>query len=392
MNIFSSKSMDWMKSITAMSASLITPWIVDYAYRKIYSTEGSDSELHKVETDDGVKVALWRYTSDQENQEPILFVHGLGANHRNMALNEENGLVQYLSKAGYDCWALDLRGRGESDTPSDSWSFDDYVKKDLPATVDYILEQTEYSKLHWIGHSMGGMLFYAVAGALKYQEKIGSAVTLASPFGMQEPLLVNRLALRVNKMAFFLAKLPIPNTLKNKLKNLPETFRDVDLPIRKLPQAYLARWVGFFLIFFKRWLPQDFILAYMNPHQVNNATIRKGVNEVIEGVSFGELNQFADWLLNDRWTDEEQNIDYAQGVSKLEVPTLMMGGAEDRMTPAHHLKWGFKAMNTNDKKFVLAGEDTGFEKDYAHVDLILGDRAKEEIFPIIQDWLQKHPI
>jgi lysosomal acid lipase/cholesteryl ester hydrolase len=285
-----------------------------------------------------------------------------------------------------------LRGRGGSDTPNGSWCFDDYAKKDLPATLDYIREETGYDKLHWVGHSMGGMLYYAVAGALDHQEKIASATTMASPFGMQEPLLVNRLALFLNRLARAADTMPLAQFLNLRLKDLPGYLKEYDVPLHKLPQAYMIRWVGFFLILFKRFLPQDFILAYMNPNQVDDATIRKGVNEVVERMSFRELNQFADWVLNDRWTDEDQVIDYARGVPNIRVPTLMIGGAEDRMTPAHHLKWGFKAMDTEDKKFVLAGEDTGFEDDYAHVDIVLGKNARDEIFPIIYDWIRKHPI
>lgn len=381
-----------MKSILGMSVSLVTPWLLDYAYRKFYSSSDADPDLHRVPTEDGINVALWHYPSENPDAEPVLFVHGLGANHRNMALNEENGLVQYMVQQGYDCWAVDLRGRGESDTPPGSWSFDDYAQKDLPATIDYILEETGYPRLHWIGHSMGGMLYYAVAGALGHQHKIASATTMASPFGMQEPLLVNRLALSLNRLARLTGKFPLPDFLDYELKNFPGYFKEMDVPIHKLPQAYVVRWVGFFLILLKRWLPQDFILAYMNPNQVDDSTIRKGVNEVVERMSFRELNQFADWVLNDRWTDEDQNIDYAAGVTDLEVPILMIGGAEDRMTPAHHLKWGFNSMDTNDKKFVLAGEDTGFEDDYAHVDIVLGKNARDEIFPIIYDWIHKHPI
>ncbi|MFB6347611.1 MAG: alpha/beta hydrolase [bacterium] len=376
-----------------MTASLLTPWVADYLYRSIYHVEDSQNELHKVKTSDGVEVALWRYPNRNENPgEPVLLVHGLGANHRNLALDDENGVVQYLAEQGYDCWAIDLRGRGRSDTPSGGWCFDDYAQKDLPAVLDYILETTGYDQLHWIGHSMGGMLYYAVAGALDRQDQIASATTMASPFGMQEPLMVNRLALKLNRLVRKLNSYGIQRFCPMSFDNLSGRGLNFSVPIHKLPQSYLARWAGFLLLLFKRWLPQDFILAYMNPNQVDDATIKKGVNEVVEGVSMGEIVQFADWVLNDRWTDVDQEIDYADGAMDLQVPILMIGGSEDRMTPAHHLKWGFNSMNTRDKKFVIAGKDTGFKHEYAHVDLVLGKNARKEIFPLLVDWLKKHPV
>lgn len=394
MNFLNQNRSQWIKSIAGMSVSLIAPWVADYFYRKIYSEDDPENELHKIETSDGVEIAVWRYRPDDpdSSSEPVLLVHGLGANHRNLALNEENGVVQYLTEHGYDCWAVDLRGRGGSETPGGGWSFDDYVQKDLPTTLDYVLDETGYSQLHWIGHSMGGMLYYAVAGALNRQEQIASAVTLASPFGMQEPLMVNRLALRINRMFRSLKQLPLLDKLPLNRETIQDQLSSLPVPLRKLPQSYLARWLGFFLLLFKRWLPKDFVLAYMNPEQVNDATIKKGVNEVVEGVSYGEIIQFVDWVLNDRWTDTEQSIDYARGAIDLSVPILMIGGAEDRMTPSHHLKWGFKSMDASDKKFVIAGKDNGFEHDYAHVDLVMGDNARAEIFPLILDWLEKHPV
>ncbi|HRP70898.1 MAG TPA: alpha/beta fold hydrolase, partial [Turneriella sp.] len=49
-------------------------------------------------------------------------------------------------------------GRGKQ------WSVDDYLLCDLPTACEYIINETGAPKLHWVGHSMGGILgfFYQI--------------------------------------------------------------------------------------------------------------------------------------------------------------------------------------------------------------------------------------
>ena len=50
----------------------------------------------------------------------------------------------------------------------------------------------------------------------------------------------------------------------------------------------------------------------------------------------------------------------------------------------------FEALGSDDKKFVLAARSQGFSTDYGHVDLILGKRARDEIYPNIAEWIEAH--
>lgn len=53
------------------------------------------------------------------------------------------------------------------------YTFHEMGKYDLPASIDYILEETENDQLHYIGHSQGTMTFWIMCSEHpEYSEKI----------------------------------------------------------------------------------------------------------------------------------------------------------------------------------------------------------------------------
>jgi pimeloyl-ACP methyl ester carboxylesterase len=81
------------------------------------------------------------------NNPPLLFIHG-GYSH-SQCWNVR--LIPYFQKQGYDCYALDLSGHGDSPGRErlDDFGIDDYVA-DLAAAVDTLAESPVL-----IAHSMG---------------------------------------------------------------------------------------------------------------------------------------------------------------------------------------------------------------------------------------------
>jgi lysosomal acid lipase/cholesteryl ester hydrolase len=54
---------------------------------------------------------------------------------------------------------------------------------DLPAAIDYVLEQTGQDNLYYVGHSMGTTMFYVLTSSLpQYNDKIRLMTSLA-PIG-----------------------------------------------------------------------------------------------------------------------------------------------------------------------------------------------------------------
>ncbi|MFN8371897.1 MAG: alpha/beta fold hydrolase [Anaerolineae bacterium] len=99
--------------------------------------------------------------NDNPKQTPLLFVHG--AWHGAWCWDEY--WLPYFARRGYPCYALSLRGHGNSPQPRPMWqhSINDYV-----ADVESITTQIEREHVRHpviIGHSMGGFI------TQKYLEK-----------------------------------------------------------------------------------------------------------------------------------------------------------------------------------------------------------------------------
>ena len=95
---------------------------------------------------------------------------------------------------GYDVWLGNSRGNrysrqhiqwnpdGNRMNRNNFWdfSFHDVGTIDLPAMIDYVLDETSFEQLHYIGHSQGTTSFFVMASELpNYNDKIISMQALA---------------------------------------------------------------------------------------------------------------------------------------------------------------------------------------------------------------------
>src|SRR3954468_15467497 len=112
------------------------------------STQAAD-ERHFATADDGWRLALHRYRPvGPAHRLPVILCHGLGANHFGFDLAPEVSLARRLAALGFDVFALELRGHGDSDAASFrgarrwGFSFDDYLHRDVPAAIARVRELT----------------------------------------------------------------------------------------------------------------------------------------------------------------------------------------------------------------------------------------------------------
>ena len=120
---------------------------------------------------------------------PVIVCHGMGVNAMCMdALDDGAGsprlsLVRAMANAGFDVWALELRGRGKAIVPKRSrWTVDDEVGEDVPRAIEAVLEKTGSDEVWWVGHSKGAMvqlLFGATGHALA--KKVTALVAIGTP-------------------------------------------------------------------------------------------------------------------------------------------------------------------------------------------------------------------
>ncbi|XP_017122250.1 lipase 3 [Drosophila elegans] len=159
-------------------------------------SHGYPTETHQVDTEDGYVLTLFRLpysrklNNQNEKRTPVLLQHGLFSNSDCwLSSGPDNSLAYLLADAGYDVWLGNARGNiysRENNLISLNshkfWHFDwhEIGTIDIPAMIDYILEATGHSKLHYAGHSQGTTVYLVMLSERpEYSEKIKSGHLLA---------------------------------------------------------------------------------------------------------------------------------------------------------------------------------------------------------------------
>ena len=318
-------------------------------------------EIGTVVTGDLWKLRICRYRRGRTEGEPVLFVHGLGTNHHNFTEPANACLVDYLVEKGYDCWVLDLRGTRSSKVPFErdpnNIHLDDFLQQDIPSAIEHIRRSTGYAKVHYVGHSLGGMMLYAHAvdtGA----PHIASAVTLGAPLGFDGVRAKAGLAL-----------LPV-------LKRFP--LLCVDLLKGTLPFiAPLRVNLGVFPMNARNVHPSLRVSDFYNMIDVPVPTV---------------LSEMAQILKTKTWKMNHGKLDVKAGLTAIDIPLMVIVGARDPFTPLEHTKRFIDALPHQDKRLLVCSRENGCKHDYGHCDLAFGVDGPRAVFKPIAEWFAEHPI
>ncbi|KAM0952448.1 putative triacylglycerol lipase [Dioscorea sansibarensis] len=136
---------------------------------------GYPCEEHTVTTEDGYILSIQRIPNGQSgstyagaNKTPVLLQHGLMMDGTTWLLNSPDESLGYiLADNGYDVWIANSRGTiyslghtslSAADPEYWNWSWDELTAYDLPATFEYVYNQTGQQQLHYVGHSLGTLI------------------------------------------------------------------------------------------------------------------------------------------------------------------------------------------------------------------------------------------
>lgn len=342
--------------------------LISFAYflNWYYTSPSSQGATHFLVTQDGWKIAIHSYRPETPNgAPPIILCHGLTANRFIFDMQGAPSLACYLKDQGYDVWVPELRGSGMSDSPGlfssaspYSWGYDDHLYYDVPAIIDFVTRQTGAQKVTWVGHSMGGMLIYSYV-AEKKDPRVSCVVTIGSPVQFTRKsghvfkgLLKLKFALKllpVNPLPLF-GRLLVP-VIKGRRNFVNGMYCNSNIDPRV---ARCASTIGSQMISpSKLWL--DFA-----------GFMERNCYQSSDGVSILEKTQ------------------------SLNIPLFVIAGSADEVAP---LEWVIPASDvrreSGTRRLFVAGPENGLEQDYGHVDMLLGLRARTEIFPTIHSWLQQ---
>ncbi len=319
-------------------------------------------EIHFTTTSDGWRIAVTRYrpVGTPVDADPLLLVHGIASNGRNLDLTDDLSMARAFAARGYDVWLAELRGRGLSARPRlfsglhYDWCFDEYAERDLPAAAATVIQATGRPSLHLVGFSIGALACYAWLSAPHRTVDVKSFVSIGGP-----------------------------STFKRLSRSLSARLIR---SFRFLRHRWLMRVVAPISGY---WHPSPLQLIH-NPENMDGAIQRRAMVNNIANFARNELLQYSDWIKHDVFRSIDHRRDFRAELPRITTPTLFMAGPRDVLAPPDAVKDAFESIGASDKRFVICSRAQGYRVNYGHFDLVIGKEAPNEIFPVILGWIDSH--
>jgi alpha-beta hydrolase superfamily lysophospholipase len=321
-------------------------------------------QVHYAGTKDGFQIALHRYVpAEQKFKQPVFLCPGMGANRNNFDLMDDRSLARDLRDRGFDVWSVELRGTGFSGRPKwyqpHRWTyrFEDYLEEDIQAALSLVRKTTGSDRVFWVGHSMGGLLGYAWLGR-RGDHGLSGLVTVSAP------LFPGR-----TRMAGILRSFVWPMTLTRVVAFRP-----------------LAR----FLSPFMGWAPGILSRISIHPGSMRGPAQRRCLVNLVENTTAAVLRPFLRWSRAGALSSRGGEDDYRPKLKKIEEPVLILAADADNLASPDAVIPAYEQIGSEDKQLRIFGGDRGDDCEFGHGDILLGDHAREVVFPEIIEWLENH--
>lgn len=282
----------------------------------------------------GESVHLCRVTADTAGPS-VLLLHGMVENGRVFYSESNRGFAPFLARRGFDCWVLDLRGRGGSRPHVNrlsGWGQTDSLLEDLPTAIAHIEAERGRPAELWVAHSWGGVMLASYL--VRFPEQARS-VRRAVFFGTKRRVLTR--------------------TLERRLK--------VDL-MWKLAASAIVAACGFLPARSLGWGSDD--------------ESRRSWADCVT------------WIREaSPWIDMVDGFDYQTAARTQCLPrTLWITGAADRsLGHPDDVRLFMRECNDPDGDALHLARCGGYPRDAGHIGMLTHPAADNEHFPDIADWM-----
>ncbi|KAK9106669.1 hypothetical protein Syun_022680 [Stephania yunnanensis] len=247
------------------------------------------------------------------------------------------------------------------------WDFDDYLQEDVPTAMEYIRTKTkpEDGKLFAIGHSMGGMLLYAMLSRCCFEGR-NSGFKAVVTLGSSLDYTTSRSSL----------KLLLPLADPAQALNVPVvplgTMLAAAHPFSSRPPYILS------------WLNDQISAEGMMHPELLEKLVLNNFCTIPAKLILQLTTAFRQGGLRDR----TGTFFYKDHLHKSEVPVLALAGDQDLICPPEAVYETVKIIPQNLVTYKVLGEENG--PHYAHYDLVGGRMAVHQVYPCIVDFLARH--
>ena len=362
---------------------------------QIISYWGYPCEEHNVVTSDGYILSVQRIPHGRngkhktEMTKPVVYLqHGLIGSSTHFVLNPANSSVGFiLADAGYDVWLGNSRGNIYStkhktlSPDSDAfWDFswDDFAKFDIPATLNYILNYTQSSSLSYVGHSQGTTIAFA---EFSRNQTLASKVDLF--IALAPVAYVGNMISPLRYLSYFTGELEfLFKLLGVRDFNLPPKIQEwlADLTCNpEIGEVFCAN-VAFLLCGFDKAQLNETRMPVYAAH-IPQGTSVKDIVKWAQGVRSKKFCMY-DYGTSGNQKHYGQDTPPNYNLSAVKVPTALFYGGNDWLA------------DVKDVNMIIAQLKSIVYKNYIekwdHLDFIAGKDAPQLVYDEILKLLAKH--
>ncbi|KAF4350996.1 hypothetical protein F8388_021703 [Cannabis sativa] len=256
------------------------------------------------------------------------------------------------------------------------WDFDHYLEEDVPAAMEYIrsVNKPKDGKLLAIGHSMGGILLYAMLSRYGFERrdpKLAAVVTLAASLDYTS--------------SNSTLKLLLPLADPAQALNVPVVPLGAILaaayPLSSRP-PYVLSWLNNLIS------AEDMMHPELLEKLVLNNFCKHWSVTMVGTIPAKLLLQLTTAFKEGGLRDRKGTFFYKDHLRKCKVPVLALAGDKDLICPPEAVEETAKLIPDHLVTYKVFGEPTG--PHYAHYDLVGGRMAMEQLYPCIVQFLTRH--
>ncbi len=287
---------------------------------------------------------------------PVVIIPGYGMNSFIFSYHPRGtSMERCLAEAGFEIWAMDLRGQGPSyadDPHPGAVSLLNYATIDISTAADHIAKatRTDSPTVTLIGCSLGGSIAYAHL-VLRPDHRVGGLIAMGAPLRWVKIQPLIKIAFASPRLAGAIS-----------FSHTRALVRGAMPLLRGVPSL---------------------LSMYMNMETIDMDCVdelTKTVEDPVPGIN----RELAQWLRSRDLVLQGVNI--TDELRQIDLPLMVVLSNRDGIVPEETAMTAKDAWGGNDIEILRVGTDDNW---YAHANLFIADDCPQLVFEHLIRWLRR---